>query len=293
MPNQVPNGERLLHISHDAGVTWTSSAYAADGYRPVYSITPHPGDPRQVWLGSHAGLYHGQWDAGYTSITWQRIAGPSDGLVSGEEIDFGHCYGAAISPDGAWIYATFTVDGPDEEAERFPVSVPFSARVSDILATPTDASVWIALAGSDNIGELAVEDDDTIYGDGNSDRGANYWRPVIDPRSTGTNHSVLLGQMAILSGGRNGLFEAHFDVSGDTPSGQWLRVYGQDGAVNDDGSVFSYETPWQNLTTRGRHAAYTPTTWPQRNIYSAPDQQLYVGQSSPSDRSVALTSWQT
>jgi hypothetical protein len=288
---QSPSGPREVFWSEDAGATWQRSAYAAgDGYRNVFDLVADPADPATVWVAASAGLHRGVIAGG--TMTWTRIAPPPgvDAIASGDAAGRAVCYGADLSPDGVWIYATFTLDLADEAGERVPLSLPFAALVTDLLAA-NDGSAWHALADATHRGELPVLDDDTAFSDGSgTDTQVNYAQPRVDPRSTPGQHRVLLAHLMPQSGGAHGLMEGVFTIGAGAPSGSWLRVQAQNGATQA-GGTFAYDPGWNPLTSRATGCAYVPATWDGtvhggQTIIAIAGQNAYRGSSAS-----RFTSW--
>ena len=313
LPQQASSGPRYVYFSPDSGATWARSQYeATDGWKQVYSVVPDPADVKVAWVAAHSGLYRGvRANEAATTFTWTRVAGParSESDMDGNAELQGRCFGLEFSPDGQFAYATWGVDKPDQDPgtpdriqkETITLSLPFIARVSELLANPAVSTNWRPLAAPEHKGQLFVPDDDTPWGDdtgltfeskGNLlvlDMGINYWRPSVDPRSTATRHKVLVGEMTIGGRAESGLFEGDFaiEVTGPGPAwsvtGKWVRIFAASGQQNTYNNptpgpsprLFGYDFGWQNLTSRARHYRYSPASWPQREIWVAADQNLY------------------
>jgi hypothetical protein len=140
------------------------------------------------------------------------------------------CYGLDISPDGNFIYAAYAADSS-----------------SSLFAAPLSTLNWSKLStGLKNISDF-------------------YWRPMVDPRSTASQHKVLVGPR--LGYGHPNLFEGTFTVSGTTVSGSWVSL----------ADYSNFDTGWYWGTHRFRHNAYTPAGWSARKVWSASEFVLYEG----------------
>lgn len=300
---QQKDGARYIWYSLDSGSSWKKSRYEQEnGRKQVYSIKPDQANSNILWVSAHSGLYKGTLN-GNDDYTWQRVNGPalSENNMDGKTKGNGKSYGMDITPDGQYMIVCFGIDPNDQDVvkqngkdiiakEAKPLSLPYIAKVSDVKNGNPN---WVCLARSKNQGMLFVADTDTEFGwdygaeyDGKTLRnhGNNYWRPVIDPRSTGNRIKVLLGEMEILGRGEGGLFEGDFDISGSADvNGEWVRIYSAAGRKNSErqgfvpGSIptFDYDYGWQNLSPRARHYSYSPTTWEKREIWVGNDQNLY------------------
>ncbi|UXX79307.1 fibronectin type III domain-containing protein [Reichenbachiella carrageenanivorans] len=100
----------------------------------------------------------------------------------------------------------------------------------------------------------------------NSGIGAlDFWYPEVDPRSTGDTHKVIVS----LRRSRSGLHEATFNWTENTlNSHSWDIVWnGTDG----------YDTGWDIASPNPRFVHYTPTTWPNRALWSTTNQTIFEG----------------
>lgn len=305
---QYKIGEREIFYSLDGGNNWATSQYETNGWKAVYSITPDPADTNVLWIGAHSGLYRGVLTG--SDYNWTRIPGPdlSENEDLGGDSDKAYCYGADLSPDGQYVYVSFGIDKDDAPdiwsngvvqvtKETRMLSLPYVASVSNLLDGVVDAD-WTCLARTANKGMLYVPDADTIYGEAyyqtwpyRINTGINYWKPKVDPRSTATRHKVLIGELDVQGHQRCGLFEGDFTVptpgSSTDISGEWTRVFAQKGTENPGAQTFDFETGWQSLTSRARHYGYTPSTWTNREIWVADDQNLYKADLDFSDAYVS------
>jgi hypothetical protein len=155
------------------------------------------------------------------------------------------CYGLDISPDGNFIYAAYAADNS-----------------SSLFVAPLSTLSWSKLStGLSNISDF-------------------YWRPMVDLRSTASQHKVLVGPL--LGYGNPNLFEGTFTVSGTTVSGSWVS------AANYN----YFDRGWYSGKHRFRHNAYTPAGWSARKVWSASEFVLFEGDPAVSN-SWALRSCQT
>ncbi|MHA6481353.1 CBM96 family carbohydrate-binding protein [Paenibacillus sp. strain BS8-2] len=243
-PDQVKDGPRYVYYSKDGGTTWSKTKYeSTDGYKQLYQIATDPANSDIVYLAADAGVYRST--NGGTSFS--QITAPAG--TSGQS------RGLVLSPDGQFIYAVY-VDQSDPKLNRL-----YSA------ATSTTATAY------------AWTDRSTGLATGNSN-GDDYWMPVMDPRSTNSEHHILLGQLY----GTTGLYEGSFAVNaGAITSHAWSLVFDQSGR-----NGFSYDMGWNTKisTPLVRHYQYTPTSWPTRRLWISNRQTVFEG-----DPSQPLTSW--
>lgn len=314
---QNGTGEFMIYYSFDNGNTWYKSIYeTGTGWNPVYSISPDPDNELVLWIATYQGLYRGERsNASDTTFDWTRISGPalaengtltpSSGQPDGNRSNFAYTYGAAIAP-GGYIYACWNIDEPDTPGsayadsvnnEKVALSMPYVAKLSDLENNPNGGDAnWVPLMRSENKGMLFVSDIDTVYGNdisttstdlGRNRRngGNNYWRPKVDPRSTPTEHKVMIGELFLTNQSNvvGGLYEAKFSyptANASAATGEWVRIFSASGTDNNRGGFnpaavdFDYDFGWQNLSSRARHFYYSPTNW-TRKIWVGNDQNLY------------------
>ena len=241
-PGEATTGSRNVWISKDRGATWQTINYeTVNGYKQCYTITIDPANNQRIYLGAHSGLYRNT--NGGTAFT--EISAPT-GMTS--------CRGFDITPDGQFAYAVFT---PDEA-----VTV---AQPNVYVATVDNASdtwTWTLIASVTTPNGLYYASGVTTY----------YWKPTVDPRSTPTQHKVIIGCMSSNANSSQGLYEFTGTVSSGVVSGSWAMVFGQSGS-----NGFNFDMGWNNISPQVRQYTYTPTSWPERKVLLASQQSLYYG----------------
>ena len=177
-------GTRNLYLSRDRGVSWKAVTYEPqNGLRDTYSISLHPVHREVLYLSGQAGLYR----SGDRGESWTKVTPPT-GSSSGVS------WGAALSPDGRTLYATYVT--PEKGAVLF-------ARSE---TAPTDeAAAWINLFALGGSPEPPV---------------GTYWIPRIDPGSTATEHRLLT---AAFDNAPTGLIEFTVNVLDGQPVGRSWR----------------------------------------------------------------------
>ncbi|UTA46790.1 carbohydrate binding domain-containing protein [Simiduia sp. 21SJ11W-1] len=153
--------------------------------------------------------------------------------------------GVTLSPDGKVLYSVFAANDNNN-------------RDWVLYATPADNINWQAVAAGLNSGK-------------------RFWYPEIDPRSTATEHKVLLGTV----GDREGLYEGTFNWSGASLSSySWSKIFG-------DYSNGNYDIGWDYASPpNARFAHYTPTTggW-DRGVWSTSNQAMFYADHNSGDNS--------
>jgi hypothetical protein len=253
-PLQGLTGPRNIYVSGDRGATWTSEVYESqDGYRQVYSMEVHPTNGK-LYVGAHSGVYLRNGPNSYTRLPVP--AGAIDGLNDNSTRREGAgCRGIALSPDGQYLYALWTVQKymDDNGIYNQVKTAPFVLNLS--------TSVWTNLETVD----LSP---------------AEWGYPKVDPRSDVNEHKLIFS--SVLDGpspvqetggkkGRVGLFEGTIGfLGGAIDSYSWLKIGDSDGLDN-----FSYEAGWENRAWKVRGAVYSPTSWPERQIFASGGQNLF------------------
>lgn len=141
------------------------------------------------------------------------------------------CFGLDVSPNGNFIYAAYSADN--------------------------SSSVFVAPASSMNWTKLAS---------GLTDITGLYWRPTVDPRSTASQHKVLVGPRD--GYGSANLFEGTFSISGSSVGGSWSVA-----ADYNDG----FDRGWYTPKHQFRHSVYSPTNWSVRSAWAASEFVFYEG----------------
>ncbi|QLE02218.1 hypothetical protein HX109_11860 [Galbibacter sp. BG1] len=154
-------GRGELFQSLDGGKTWETIIYEdeANTNRNVLTIQYHPTKKNIVYIGASKGIYKSE-DAGRT---WKKLKAPENTTQN---------WGAALSPNGEILYATYAVKD----------------NKGYVYATPTSTINWEKINNGEGI-KLGMFD---------------FWYPEVDPRSTEKSHKLIVG----LQHSREGLFEA-------------------------------------------------------------------------------------
>ncbi len=197
-------------VSRDRGVSFARRDYAGSFRSPgnAYAAAVCPTRASQIAIASDAGLFVSR-DRG---DTWQRQAPPPGSS--------GGCTGAAITPDGRFIYAVFRVaNGARVYAARF-------GAISEASWTPVDHLEFDRDLRLLQPGQTGRDWDGEEYTEA---RGTVYARLAMDPRSCraeygmANRHRLLLGKTMKAHG--DGLWEGWFDASAGTPTGGgWKRI---------------------------------------------------------------------
>lgn len=253
--NTPISGRRLIFRSNNRGVTWDTLEYEpANGYRNTYSLDFDPNNSNTLYLGAASGLYHSNNSGG----TWTKLQQPSGTF---------NCYGACISPDGRYIYASFaTVHDPTASSSQ-------TTTTTKLYVSPTSSITsgsWVVLdANGWNLGQTNASTGATTT----AFNGA-WWTPRMDPRSTVTQHKLIIGTA---SNARQGLYEGTFNwSSGALSSYNWERIFYARGSVNPGPTVpFSYEPGWEDFIPGAQAFNYTPATWTVRGIWVTGLQNYY------------------
>lgn len=239
-PGEATTGDRVVWVSKDRGATWQTITYEpTDGYKQCYTITIDPTNANRVYLGAHSGLYRST----NGGLNWAKITAPA-----GQ----GSCRGFDITPDGRFAYAVFHSDETD---------LPIQTNVY-VAAVNNASNAWTwSLVASPTV------PNGLFYSGGVQ---TYYWKPIVDPRSTATQHKVIIGCMASQSVAGQGLYEFMGTVTGTDVSGGWQMVFGNSNA-------FMYERGWNSLVPQVRQYTYTPLSWNTRKVLLASQQSLYYG----------------
>ena len=239
-PGEPTTGDRVVWVSKDRGATWQTVTYEpTDGYKQCYTISLDPTNASRVYLGAHSGLYRST----NGGLAWAKISSPA-----GQ----GSCRGFDISPDGQFAYAVFHSDETDLPAQ----TNVYVAAVNNASAAWT----WTLIASPTVPNGLYYATGVQTY----------YWKPMVDPRSTATQHKVIIGCMASNANTSQGLYEFTGTVSGSSVSGNWQMVFGSTNA-------FTYDRGWNAISPQVRQYAYTPLSWNTRKVMLASQQSLYYG----------------
>lgn len=236
----------IVYCSLDGGTTWKELIFEPDTiYRQVFSIAIHPENPDEIYLGADRGIYH----SSNNGENWELISPPA-------ESKSGKCRGIAITPDGKYIYATFAVT---IIPERDPLTSVYFVKETDLYLSEIKNIAWHNLSAQ-------------LVDPHKPEAKPDFWRPAIDPRSTGNSHRILMGPLCY---GNYGLFEGTITIdSKGIPSAVWEKVFDnnpQKGWLNE------YDYGWNNLLPAARHYTYSPASWKERKIWLGSQQSVYEG----------------
>ncbi|OHX63841.1 hypothetical protein NH26_19710 [Flammeovirga pacifica] len=225
-----PTGVREVYSTKDGGTTWHKANYiVGSGKRNVFTLSVHPslGD---VVLAAQEGLF----SSSDNGTTWSLIEAPSN---------TGDCMGAAISPDGTWVYALYIRNDGN----------------SGLYVRKYDNGTWVELDANG----IMQEKDQT------------HWRPIISDKSTATQHYVMMG--TFYRGGNeveNALLEGSFNVSGDVVAGTISNAFMWPG-------MDIKEIGWNEYRGVTRTYNYFPDSWTNnsftRGAFIMSQQSAYVG----------------
>ncbi len=236
----------IIYKTTDGGVSWDELIFEEEIiYRQVFSIAIHPANSNEVYLGADQGVYSSK-DGG---LSWTKMAPPV-------ESKSGKCRGLTITPDGKHLYAHYaTAIDPD----RDPLSQVSYVTETHLFATSIPDGSW------KNISANLI---DSV----NPGLKLHFWRPVIDPRSKGNTHKILMGP---LISGNIGLFEGTITIDQDRGiSADWKKIFDNNPSK---GWVNKFDYGWNNLLPVARHYAYTPPGWNERKIWLGSQQSVYEG----------------
>jgi hypothetical protein len=260
--NRSFKGKRMLFRSNDRGITWDTLVYnPQNGFRNIYSLDINSQNTNQLYIGTSSGLFL----SNNSGDKWAKLPQPDN--------TFG-CFGACLSPDGQYIYATFcTVDDPDFiNIKTTTTSKLYVSKTNDI----TNNS-WQAVDGNGwNLGET-----DTKSGKQDKPFNGAWWMPVFDPHSTSNQHKILIAPGTTA---RQGLYEGTFEYlpDGKLKSYAWQRVLYKEGSVNPTANgvsvPFKYDAGWEDFIPGSTEYTYTPTTWKtKKGIWTTSQQNMYYG----------------
>ena len=258
-PTEETTGARQIYVSRDGGQTWAARTFeSATGYRQVYTASVHPETGRIV-LGASAGVYVSD-DGGQT---WTRVPNPagalggSTGGRAGTTRADGGSTGAGLSPDGRWAYAVYQTG----ESSR------------SVFAAPTSALG----AGADPW---------TPVGSG-VPTGPDWFAPRVDPRSTASEHRLLIGTPFTTNANRVGMLEGVFTVDADEVTTYAWRQAVQAPVIDPS---FSFEMGWENRSMITRAYGWAPATWSEPAVVASGGQNLYRG--NPDSSEWPSTTWE-
>ena len=289
------NGTRGVWLSSDGGGSFEWSSYEpVGGYRQVYTANAIPAGGSApaaggaAWLlGAHSGAYVGG-SAGWTKLPLP--AGAVDGTPD-QASRVGGCRGAAVTPDGEWVYAAWATEPAAESVGEHGAGKPkppkcngtvvptvFAARLPAGLARAARAgrhAEAAALASTvqwSDVGASSLPGMDTCVAWG---------FPSADPTAPASEHRVLLGWGAT-GEGRDGLMLGTFapPSGGAAPGGSFRRIAGTIATGFNSSEGWEYRT-WRPFTYSWKPAAWAQPdpgaagaghVWPE--VYASGDMNL-------------------
>ena len=260
-----------VYVTSDGGETWDIVTFEPESqYMDVYSIEVNPAANNEVYLAAQPGIYKST-DYGQT---WEKMSTPEGAFFA---------RGAAVTPDGAYLVATFTTEAlPAYPGDPTPIpddgnnsGNPNATVYTAAIASGADAS-WLRR-------DLALPQLEQSQG---GPPATEYWRPSIDPRSTAeTGYDVLVGTML----GRQGLYSATFfpdAASSNLTDAFWNRVLWREGSEG-----FQYDQGWDTPTILCRFYEFTPLSWGERRIWATGGQSLLEGDPGAAGWPESAASW--
>jgi hypothetical protein len=268
----------VLWYSRDRGATWRRTTFepATGLYLNVYSLTPHPTDPDQIYVGSHAGIYRGRFAD--DAWSWTAIPAPA-GTVRGRGCD--------LTPDGNWLVAAYTTGGAEHYWEGQNKNGPAGSLTEGpgpvglgFYVTRTASTAWTTLATGLPTNANSGGDRHTLH----------FWRPRIDPVGhSAADARVIMGTL----GGAAGLWEARLQLpASGAPSlvQNWTRILWASGQQG-----FQFEQGWDTYTATCRIYDYVPASWfPGRarsEIWSSTNQTLLASNRTAAGWPTSAASW--
>ena len=262
-----PQGKRDFYLSNDRGQTWQIVPYApGEGRRDILSFNFDQSDAKTSYIGAVTGIFRSR-DAGKT---WNALPAPE---ASGD------CLGATLSPDGKILYASFRVPSDGRAAicttGTGEISVAghselFAAPVADPAATMQ----WTNL--SQNAPGFALHPGGATM----------FWRPRLDPRSSATNHRLLIGTYRP----QHGLWEVNVAWNGENASAKWKRILWYDlGEVLKDMDKAPFDMGWEHWGIMGEDYHFAPLSWKQPLLFATGGQTLFATNLAEPDYA---TKWQ-
>lgn len=276
-----PNNSDTHHTgeiwyTRDRGATWDQSTFeSTPGYMNIYTVVYNPVNSNQIFVAAHSGLYRGNWNNNNSTWNWQKLSAPSSTQVY-------HCRGVGLSPDGQWIYATWTVDSnPEWYGKNGGAAVP-NNPACNVFVTKANSINWKNITNNLNVG----------ISFGSAKFQTEYWNPVVDPVAFSQNsnqHRVIMGTL----GGNEGLFHGYFNVSGSNPSfnENWQRLLSKSGNFG-----FAYDQGWDTYHIQSRIYELIPDSWftgtrQQSELFASGGQNVFLSDSTDSGFPISVNSW--
>ncbi|MBB3697227.1 T9SS type A sorting domain-containing protein [Flammeovirga yaeyamensis] len=245
------NGERNIYLSKDRGATWTKVKYDnTNGYRNVFGVAIHPTNDN-IYLGAASGVFVSSNGGNSFNLIAKpsEAIGPAGNATSITKRPDGGSRGVGLSPDGKYIYATYQTQGGSTYADR-------------------RWAVFVAKTSS-----TGITGGWTKIMDGLTDT-AEWYDPKVDPRSTATEHRLLVGTVWNDNKNRIGLWEAtvNYNGSGNVTSYNWEQILN----LPKNNRCFDFEPSWERRDFIVRTCDYTPKSWNQHQIISMGGMNVFL-----------------
>ena len=250
-------GARDFYSSSDRGVTWQTAAYApGEGRRDILSWSFDATNANHIVMGALTGVYESK-DGGKS---WQLLPAPASG---------GDCLGAAISPDGTRIYATYRVGANGGQGIVTTREGDIGgAGQSHLFVTAADKVSWTNVTAGASGFDLKPTD------------AALFWRPEPDPKGAGRAQQLLIGAARP----QRGVWTVDVTRNGDKFSANWKRALFYDAdKVAPNFNTVAFDTGWEHWGINGEDYGYAPPSWNSKLIYATGGQTFYVADSAAPD----------
>ena len=251
-PVQPLTGERYVYISTDGGNSFTTSTYEpVEGYDQAYEAYIHP-TTGIIYLGAASGVYYSTDPAG---TSWVRADNPTDayrGEDGGINTTTVRRDDGTINPNGYRLSGGCTGIGFSPEGDRIYAVFQTGEQAWAVYTTPTD--------------QLSANNPNWELVSNNLPAVPQWHIPVVDPRSTATEHKILLGTVFLGRDNRVGLYQGTIalDGSNNIASNDWQQIIRK-----PDGETFTYEEGWETASLISRSYQYTPLSWSERRIITS------------------------
>ena len=244
-----PLGARDFYLSTDRGQNWQTVKYAPDeGRRDILSFDFDPTNPQTSYIGAVTGIYRSRDNGNH----WAKLPVPAPS---------GDCLGATISPDGKTLYASFRVASDGQPAIRTVGGGQISvAGHSELFAADAEKLEWTNL--SQGAPGFALHPNGATM----------FWRPRVDPRSTGDQQRVLIGTYRP----QHGLWQVDVNWQNDKPQAKWKRILWYElSEVLQDMKRAPFDMGWEHWGIMGEDYHFAPPSWGQPLLFATGGQTLF------------------
>ena len=245
-----PLGGRDFYFSDDRGQNWRTVSYApTDGRRDIFSWSFDATNSSHILMGALTGVFESK-DGGQS---WQMRPAPASG---------GDCLGAALSPDGARIYATYRVG---ENGAKGIVTARGGdiggAGQSHLFVSPAGETRWTDITSGAPGFDLKPSE------------AALFWRPKPDPSGKGATQQLLIGAVRP----QRGVYTVEVTQKNGQFAASWKRALGYDaGQFIGKFDKVPFDTGWEHWGITGEDYGYAPPAWNSKLIYATGGQTFYV-----------------